>query len=80
LNGIDELPNRTASTSAIQTVIVKGNENAREASSRLERQGFDVRPILSPTVPAGSERLRICIHTYNTSDEIVKLTGELMKL
>lgn len=80
LKGIADLPNRTASRSAIQTVIVPGNHHARRAAAELQEQGFDVRPILSPTVPAGSERLRICIHTYNTSDEIVKLTEELKKL
>lgn len=80
LEGISDLPNRTKSSSAIQTVIVAGNSSVREASANLQEQNFDIRPIVSPTVPAGSERLRICIHTYNTSNEIIKLTEELKKL
>ncbi len=80
LEGIDQLHNRTPSTSAIQTVIVAGSQNVRKAALTLQGQGFDVRPILSPTVAAGMERLRICIHAYNTSDEIAKLTAELRKL
>ena len=80
LEGISDLPNRTESSSAIQTVIVAGNRSVREASAKLQEQNFDIRPIVSPTVPAGSERLRICLHTYNTSDEITKLTEELKKL
>lgn len=80
LEGMGQLPNRTPSTSAIQTLIVPGNHNVREAALTLQKQGFDVRPIVSPTVSAGTERLRICIHTYNSSDEIGKLTAELRKL
>jgi len=29
-----------------------------------------IKPILSPTVPKGEERLRICLHSYNTKEEI----------
>ncbi|HZJ21322.1 MAG TPA: 8-amino-7-oxononanoate synthase, partial [Pricia sp.] len=32
-----------------------------------------VRPILSPTVPEGQERLRICLHTFNTEKEITEV-------
>ncbi len=80
LNGLKTLTNRTCSNSAIQTVIFPGNENVKRAANTLQQLGFDVRPILSPTIPVGSERLRICLHTYNTLDEITKLTTELKKL
>jgi 8-amino-7-oxononanoate synthase len=39
-------------------------------ASQLQEKGFDVKPILSPTVPEGQERLRICLHSYNTEKEI----------
>ncbi len=68
------------SHSAIQTILKPGNENVKRAASFLQETGFDVRPIVSPTVPVDSERLRICLHTFNTPDEIVKLTNELKKL
>lgn len=71
---------RTSSRSAIQTVIIPGNENCKQASEVLKQKGFDVRPILSPTVPNGSERLRICLHSYNTDSEIVNLTRALNEL
>jgi 8-amino-7-oxononanoate synthase len=80
LSGVDAISNRTASTSAIQTAIFPGNAQARHAAQTLQAQGFDVRPILSPTVPAGSERLRICLHTYNTHEEITALTSALSEL
>ena len=62
------------SSSAIQTVIIGGNDATKNAAQSLQKKGFDVRAILSPTVPAGTERLRICLHTYNTDEQIIKLT------
>jgi 8-amino-7-oxononanoate synthase len=61
---------RIMSTSAIQTIIVPGNHEVRKAATLLQTKGYDVRAILSPTVPEGAERLRICLHTYNTSTQI----------
>ena len=63
--------------SPIQSIPVPGNAEARRASRALEEAGFDVRPILSPTVAAGTERLRISLHAHNTDTEIVKLVTVL---
>lgn len=80
LQGVVELANRTPSNSAIQTVLCPGNESVRQMARTLQERGFDVRPILSPTVPQGSERLRICLHTFNHDEEIASLTGLLRTL
>lgn len=61
------------SNSAIQSILIPGNTNAKIIATHLQENGFDVRAILSPTVPAGKERLRICLHAYNTEDEIIQL-------
>jgi 8-amino-7-oxononanoate synthase len=74
------ITNRVASTSSIQTAIFPGNSNVKNAATALQQAGLDVRPILSPTVPAGSERLRICLHTYNTDQEIILLASTLEQL
>lgn len=58
------------SISAIQCAIIPGNENVRRIAAELQYNGFDVRPILSPTVPEGQERLRFCLHSYNSGPEI----------
>jgi len=58
------------SKSAIQSAIVPGNENAKRLAQQLQDKGFDIKPILSPTVPEGQERLRFCIHSYNSEQEI----------
>jgi len=68
------ISNKIDSTSAIQAIVIPGNERVRQVAADLQQQGFDVRPILSPTVPEGFERLRICLHVYNTDDEIKQLT------
>ena len=58
------------SDSAIQSAIIPGNFKVKEISRTYKVNGYDVRPILSPTVPAGSERLRFCIHSFNSEEEI----------
>ncbi|HEY8510724.1 MAG TPA: 8-amino-7-oxononanoate synthase [Cyclobacteriaceae bacterium] len=70
----------TGSTTAIQPVIIGGNEKTRSAASALQSLGYDVRPVLSPTVKPGTERLRICLHVFNSDDDIVSLASELNKL
>lgn len=62
------------SDSAIQCLVPGSNEKAKELAAALQNAGLDVRPILSPTVPAGTERIRICLHAFNTPEEIDLLT------
>lgn len=65
------------STSAIHSSIIPGNERAKKVSEKLKAQGFDVKAILSPTVPGGKERLRFCLHSFNTEAEIEKAIKQL---
>jgi 8-amino-7-oxononanoate synthase len=58
------------SKSAIQSAIIPGNENVTSIAQKLQEKGFDVKAILSPTVPGGQERLRFCLHSYNSQEEI----------
>jgi 8-amino-7-oxononanoate synthase len=67
------------SDSAIQCLVLKSNAKAKEVALGLQNSGLDIRPILSPTVPQGSERIRICLHSFNTEDEIILLTDTLNK-
>ncbi len=68
---------RTNSNHPIQTILIKGNDEVRRLAKSLQSKGFDVRPILAPTVKEGQERLRICIHSFNTNDEITALIDTL---
>lgn len=57
----------------ILALPVEGNREAKERSKLLKEKGFDVRPLLSPTVRKGQEILRVCLHAYNTKDELDEL-------
>lgn len=61
------------SKSAIQSAIIPGNERVKSIAQQLQVNGFDVKPILSPTVPEGQERLRFCLHSFNTENEITQI-------
>ena len=61
------------SNSAIHCCIISGNYQVKHISEALKNEGFDVKPILSPTVSKGKERLRFCLHSFNTAKEITKV-------
>lgn len=65
---------RLDSETPIQVVIVPGNAAVKTVAERLQAAGLDVRPILSPTVEKGRERLRIVLHAFNMEEEIDLLT------
>lgn len=68
------------SDSSIHCCILPGNDIVKDFAQSLQQKGFDIKPILSPTVPKGQERLRICIHSFNTHQEIDALLTELANL
>ncbi len=61
------------SDSAIHCCVVSGANKVKIIASEIQKYGFDIKPILSPTVTQGKERLRFCLHSYNTKEEIVKV-------
>lgn len=65
------------SSSPIQGIIIGGNLKAKELSDYLFEKGIYAKAILSPTVAVGSERLRICLHAFNTKDQIDLLMDDL---
>lgn len=68
------------SKSAIQSAIIPGNEKVKWIAKQLQEKEFDVKPILSPTVPEGQERLRFCLHAFNSKDEISNVLQLLSEL
>ena len=70
------------SHSAIHCCIIPGNDAVNKLALKIQAEGFDIKAIRSPTVPKGKERLRICLHSFNTEEDIrslVKLLATLVK-
>ncbi len=64
---------KQTSQTPVQAVIIEGNEEVKKASAKLHKHGLDIRPVLYPTVPKGSERLRIILHSFNKKNELDQL-------
>lgn len=65
------------SDSAIHCCVISGNEKTKQIASTLQEKGFNVKAILSPTVQKGKERLRFCLHSYNSPKEITQVLEHL---
>jgi 8-amino-7-oxononanoate synthase len=63
--------------SAIQSAIIPGNDKVKAIAGKLQQHGFDVKAILSPTVPENQERLRFCLHSFNSGEEITRVLETL---
>lgn len=64
------------SHTVIQSIVVDRN-NVKPLASFIRSNGLDVRAIMSPTVPKGSERIRICLHSFNTRQEVINLVSAI---
>lgn len=67
----------TESNSAIQCCVVASSDKVKKIVRHLNENGFDPEPIFFPTVPKGQERIRFCVHAYNSEDEISKVLSLL---
>jgi 8-amino-7-oxononanoate synthase len=66
-----------ASTTPIQPLLVPGAGGCVAASERLLSQGFWVSAIRHPTVPAGSERLRVTLSAGHSEAQVDALLDAL---
>lgn len=69
--------NISNTSSPIQCIKIPGNEAVKAMAAALQAKGINIVPVLSPTVERGSERLRVCLHSFNTKDEIDLLLSSL---
>ncbi len=65
--------------SPVQAVLISDNERLKIMQDTLSESGFSVYAVYSPTVKMGTERLRICLHTFNTEEEIINLSEIIKK-
>lgn len=71
--------NKPMSSTPIQPIIISGNSRIKNIADQLQKAGYDIRPILAPTVRAGAERLRISLHAHNSMDEIHQMLNDLKR-
>lgn len=70
------------SVSPIQCLLIPGVAEAKRVELGLQAKGLNSKAILHPTVEDGKERIRICIHSFNSKKEIqlcVNTLEELLK-
>jgi 8-amino-7-oxononanoate synthase len=60
--------------SPIQAIIIPDNDRLKILKETLLNEGFLTYAVFSPTVKKGTERLRVCLHSFNTEEEIIQLT------
>lgn len=65
------------SNSPIQIIEYGNVQVTQRIATKIQDKKIAVKPIYSPTVPAGKERLRLCFHSYNTFLEIDQLIDAL---
>ncbi len=67
------------SDSPIQCFLIPGIKEVKKVEQKLQVAGFNIRAILHPTVEEGKERIRVCIHSFNTEREITLCVNSLAK-
>lgn len=68
------LQSPSSENSPVQAIIIPDHQKLKSLQERLSDEGVLTYAIYSPTVKEGTERLRICLHSFNTEEEIIKLT------
>ena len=66
-----------ASDTAIQPLIIGGNEESLAVSEYLQTRGILVPAIRPPTVPAGTARLRISLSAAHSLDDVKQLVAAI---
>lgn len=66
--------------SPIQVLQIGNINKVREIADHLQKESIAVKPIYSPTVSEGNERLRLCFHAFNTTEEVNRLINALNKV
>lgn len=58
------------SQSALHCCIIAGNEQVQLLENKFQENNLFVKSIKSPTVKETQERIRVCLHSFNTTQEI----------
>ena len=72
-------PHFDITASHIQPLVLGSSARAIQTSEKLMKEGFKVLPIRTPTVPPGTERLRISLNATLKTEDIDRLGDALKK-
>lgn len=61
------------SRSAIQCLLTQNAVQADRLQEKMMQHGILCKAVKSPTVKAGAERIRFCLHAFNTKEEMDKV-------
>ena len=65
--------------SPIQVLQIGNKEKAKRIATSCQAKNLAIKPIFSPTVPEGQESIRICLHSFDSQNDIRILTEILKK-
>jgi 8-amino-7-oxononanoate synthase len=68
----------TPSKGAIHSLVIGDITKTKKLAEKLAKNNIAAKAILAPTVPKGKERIRFCLHSYNTNKEL-ELLFEVLK-
>ncbi|MDX2172336.1 MAG: pyridoxal phosphate-dependent aminotransferase family protein [Bacteroidota bacterium] len=77
LSKTTRLSNLIKSSSAIQCLVIGDNKKVDDLEIMLAENNIYAKAIKSPTVKEGTERVRFCLHAFNTKKEIDFLIEQL---
>lgn len=75
--GLRSVSSVSDDTSPIQMIRMGQIDSTRLAANILQEFNIAVKPIFNPTVKSGNEGIRICLHSFNSIDEINDLLNIL---
>lgn len=75
-----ELISPASENSPVQAILIPDNDRLRIIKETLLNEGFLIYAVFSPTIKEGTERLRICLHSFNTEKEIVNIAKIIKEL
>ena len=73
------LPTLSDQQSPIQIIPMSDTSSAKNLQQHLEKRGFLTFAAVAPTVKEGEERLRICLHSFNSKQEINQVTKIILE-
>ena len=69
-NGLKSFDFLSEENSPIQIIQFQHRDKLMNLAEIILESGIYTKPILPPTVPKGSYRLRLCSHSFNSNNEI----------